>query len=266
MSHATNIPYADVSWNIVDGCLEAGEGCRHCWASRWAHRMAGMGQQRMADLTTAAGHWTGVVRTRDDLLRKPHRWRRPRRVFVCSMADLFHSAVPDDFLHRAFDVMEQCADAHTFLIFTKRWRRMREYLSWRWGEGRIPCRGIWPIVSAWDQVSYNAAVQELSRTPAHVRGVSLEPLLGPVDLRLLDLATGNVCIHPLHWLISGGESGPHFRPDREDWHLSLMDQCHSAGVAYYFKQRAGLSPGYRGFNPELLSCKQLPVASGLLGG
>jgi protein gp37 len=278
----TSIAWTDATWNPVTGCKAVSPGCANCFAARLAGtRLAA--SPRYAGLATVneagRGVWSGEVRLHPDRLDEPLRWRRPLRVFVCDMADLFHEDVPDDFLLRCFDVMRRCTwaggqncgriggDGHTFQVLTKRAGRMREFCSrLRWDGERVYLgdvggphllrlnKGIWLGVSAEDQRWADERIPLLLQTPAAVRFVSAEPLLGPVDLSAVrhqlgaeSFATVNVLVEKdslnrgydrprLDWVIVGGESGPDARPMCLEWARSLVAQCRGAGIPVFVKQ------------------------------
>lgn len=244
MSDGTGIEWSDATWNPVTGCTKVSPGCDHCYAETFAERFRGVPGhhfERGFDVTL-----------RPERLDIPTRWRRPRRVFVNSMSDLFHDAVPDEFIAEVFGVMGTCA-SHTFQLLTKRHARMRALLTSHSFVGavldhqfdwmrRSPSRmqhepGVWPLPNVWLGVSVenqqwaDIRIPALLDTPAAVRFLSCEPLLGPVDLGGYTLPGT-----PLGWVICGGESGPGARPMHPDWARSLRDQCVAAGVPFLFKQ------------------------------
>ena len=219
MATQTAIEWTDATWNPVSGCTKIGRGCDNCYAERLAERFRGTPDHPFEngfDLTL-----------RPHKLTEPLSWRRPRRVFVNSMSDLFHKEIPRDFLDRVFDTMEQ-ANWHNFQVLTKRSSLMRNYVNRRYPNGRAPSH-IWLGVSVEDQLSLTR-LGHLAQTQATVRFVSFEPLLE--DLGEVDL-TG------IHWAIVGGESGPHARPIEADWVRNLRNQCRSREVAFFFKQWGG---------------------------
>lgn len=277
MSDKTKIEWTDATWNPVTGCTKVSEGCDHCYAETIAHRFAG----------TAAYPNGFDVTLRPERLDQPLRWRRPRRIFVNSMSDLFHADVPDEYIARVFAVMA-LAPQHTFQVLTKRPGRMRSLLSsdgfdqevdhqihGLWMTGRItwqhaaevaplPLPNVWLGTSVESQKWADVRIPQLLSTPAAVRFLSCEPLLGPVDLsaylppvavfchgegspefgRVLGRAAArhlaSVESRPEptwpDWVIVGGESGSHARPMHPDWARSLRDQCLTAGIAFHFKQ------------------------------
>ena len=226
----SKIEWTSATWNPVAGCDRVSPGCDNCYAMRMAARLERMGQPKYAG-TTKDGDWTGRVNLAEDALRQPDAWRRPRRVFVNSMSDLFHAAIPDDFIRRVWQTMKR-TPRHTYQVLTKRPRRMRDlsrYLP------TLP--NVWLGVSVEDA---NAAfrLEFLRRTEAAVRFVSAEPLLGPVDLHL---ERGGV-----DWVIVGGESGPGARMMHLDWARNIRRQCEEAGVAFFLKQIGGVNKAKTG--------------------
>lgn len=250
MSDKTHIEWTDATWNPVTGCTKVSSGCKHCYAERdWA-RLSANPKTRYYNRAFTD------VQCHDDVLPLPLRWARRRRIFVNSMADLFHDAVPDDFIDEVFAVMAR-AKRHTFQVLTKRPERMRAYLSdisledrlsdiWRekmWlEEGRtlmLPLSNVWLGVSVEDQATADERIPLLLQAPAAVRWISAEPLLEAVHLRkAINPAhiEGNVALPGLDWVIVGGESGPNARPMHPDWARSLRDQCAAAGAPFLLKQ------------------------------
>ena len=222
MGAKTNIEWTDATWSPVTGCTKVSPGCDHCYAESIAHRFAG---------TKAYPNGFDVT-LRPERLDIPLRWKRPRRVFVNSMSDLFHDAVPESYIGRVWEVMARCPQ-HTFQILTKRHARMR---SWMRHNTVLP--NVWLGVSVENQQWADIRIPALLDTPAAVRFLSCEPLLGPVEIRsLLDWRyTGEAHHVRPDWVIVGGESGPGARPMRAAWARSLRSQCESAGVPFLFKQ------------------------------
>ena len=229
MSDNTGIEWTDATWNPVTGCTEVSAGCDHCYAKTFAERWRG-----------TEGHYfeNGFdVQLRPDKLEQPLRWKKPRKIFVNSMSDLFHDSVPDKYIAQVFDVMGE-AERHTFQILTKRHARMRSLMTQWYGTGILsePLPNVWLGVSAENQQWADIRIPALLDTPAVVRFVSAEPLLGPIDFRRvpgfnrigLDLSNW--------WVIVGGESGRGARPMHPEWARSLRDQCQAAGVPFLFKQ------------------------------
>lgn len=227
---SSTIEWTDATWNPVTGCDRTSPGCDNCYALTLAARLKGMGQpkyQRDGDPRTS-GPGFGVV-CHADSLDVPLRWRKPRRVFVNSMSDLFHPDVPHDFIAQVFDVM-MASEQHTYQVLTKRPQRMRTLItSWASEHGYVAAPNIWLGTSVETQRFADLRVAHLFETPATVRFLSLEPLLGPVELRAL-------VTDRLDWVIVGGESGPGARPIQVDWVRAIRDECRSAGVAVFVKQ------------------------------
>jgi protein gp37 len=260
MADKSSIEWTDATWNPVTGCTKVSAGCKHCYAERdWA---------RLAHLPAYAGRAFTDVRCHQGRLDQPLRWRRPRRIFVNSMSDLFHPDVPNDFIHAVFAVMA-LARQHTFQVLTKRPERMAGYLRsiqddckdkrpWIDATGLIdygtpaqrafaindagwPLNNVWLGVSVEDQATANERIPLLLKTPAAVHWVSAEPLLGPVNLHAVShlgwgAAEVGERLARIDWLVVGGESGPKARPMHPDWPRILRDQCASAGVPFLFKQ------------------------------
>ena len=311
MSTKTNIEWTDASWNPVVGCSVTSPGCTNCYAMRSAARLERIAQAALdkakddgvSDPVIPCAHylgttqpskagpvWTGkLALAPDHILTEPLAWRRPRRVFVNSMSDLFHESVPDAWIDRVFAVMA-LAPQHTFQVLTKRAKRMRAYMAapdrvWSVFAGAKandpeyrdgarfydeetpfpwPLPNVWLGVSAEDQSRANDRIPDLLATPAAVRFVSAEPLIGPIDfddlrpahnpLRgdpfpltgrqvwpsargYLDSANATAAFGPaLDWVIVGGESGPGARPMHPQWARDIRDQCATANVPFFFKQ------------------------------
>ncbi|WP_029421758.1 DUF5131 family protein [Alicyclobacillus macrosporangiidus] len=288
MSVSTTIEWTDTTWNVITGCSKVSEGCRHCYAETVDRRFA----QKW-------GHefkpWTGPnaahnVRLHPERLTMPLHWRKPRKVFVNSMSDLFHEQVPDNFLDEVFGVILACRllenrPDHVFQILTKRPRRMLAYFTERrpdelvraWAQAanlnvalddpdvifseyaEAYVDRVWPLPNVWlgvsveNQQAADERIPLLLQTPAAVRFLSCEPLLGPVDLSEFKPFDGECYCqgrpdgckpgkavgcpeNAIDWVIVGGESGPNARPMHPDWVESLRDQCQAVGVPFFFKQ------------------------------
>ncbi|RTX31630.1 phage Gp37/Gp68 family protein [Pseudomonas aeruginosa] len=305
MSDRTGIEWTDATWNPLRGCSRVSAGCSRCYAEGVAARVIRMDRGRgVADgdgaydgLLAKGGQWNGTIKIVDGVLDQPLRWRRPRRVFVNSMSDLFHEAVPDEVIYRIFAVMA-LAEWHTFQVLTKRPQRMRDFLRAFTFERLVDCCGgedgasviygrtmqalqhhfgqiigsglkgfnrvdRWPLPNVWlgvsveDQSTADERIPLLLDTPAAVRWLSMEPLLGPVDL----LSTGDVlcrcdgCLHAaaespdiaglqrIDWVVVGGESGPHARPMHPDWAREIRRQCAANSVPFFLKQLGEWAPG-----------------------
>ncbi len=211
----SKIEWTEVTWNPVTGCTKVSPGCAHCYAETMSRRLKAMGQPNYQKGFEVATH--------SHSLEIPLRWKRPTTVFVNSMSDLFHEDVPEEFIQQVFNVMVR-ANWHQFQVLTKRAERLAAL------SGKLPWRKhIWMGVSV-ETDEYIDRIALLRRTPAAVKFLSLEPLLGPLpDLDLKDI----------NWVIVGGESGPKSRPMDEEWVLDIRDQCLRAAVPFFFKQWGG---------------------------
>ena len=221
MSDRSRIEWTDATWNPVRGCSKVSPGCAHCYAQTFAERFRGVAEHPFEQ-----GFDLRLV---PDKLKQPLSWRRPRRIFVNSMSDLFHEDVPSSYIAAVGEIMRQ-AHWHTFQVLTKRHERMKHLLG---GE----LRWMGTLSNAWFGVSVENRCHGLRRlnalreTPATVRFVSAEPLLE--DLGAIDL-TG------IHWVIAGGESGPGARRMLETWVHGVERQCREQGVPFFFKQWGGV--------------------------
>lgn len=244
----TKIEWAEYGLPLATGCSHAGTpGCDHCYAARLAatrlkHNPRYKG---LASKVEGGYRWSGEIRLHPDKLLEPLHRRKPTMYFVCHTSDLFHEAVPDEFIERVWMEMAW-APQHVFLVLTKRPTRMEEFLSRpnmrAWpdgylnpvedpflGQGTLP--NVWAGTSVENQAAADERIPHLLRTPAAKRFVSCEPLLGRVDLTEVHAPADSL----LDWVIAGGESGPGARPMHPDWARSLRDQCQAADVPFFFK-------------------------------
>jgi protein gp37 len=247
MGDKSDIQWTDATWNPVTGCTEVSPGCDHCYAKTFAERFRGVPNHPYTQGFDLTLH--------PDRLDLPLRWTKPRRIFVNSMSDLFHQDVPDRFIEQVFDVMGD-AQQHTFQVLTKRPDRMRRYCLVA-GE----CEWPYPYPNVWlgtsvESAAYTWRIDKLRETPAAVRFLSCEPLLGPINLQRLRITpTHHTVIDglagygletggrtKLDWVIAGGESGPDARPMHPDWARGLRDQCQATGVPFFFKQWGEWAP------------------------
>ena len=265
-----------VAWNPVTGCDKVSDGCSNCYALKMSKRLKLMGSEKYQSDGDPQTSGPGFGLTmHPDVLSAPLRWRKPRRVFVNSMSDLFHKAVSDDFIAQVFGVMaanhQHDGHTHTFMILTKRHARMRSLLSS--SEFRLavasaaarltdeqhadrvhdnvlarhwPLPNVWLGVSAENQHWANIRIPALLETPAAIRFISAEPLLGPIDLNAVRVPDRPGAHRMVDWVITGGESGPNHRPVDVEWVRGLRDQCQDAGVAFFHKQWGGLRPKSNG--------------------
>ena len=222
----TKIEWTDEVWNPVTGCSKVSEGCRNCYAERMAKRLKAMGQPLYKNGFKVTCH--------RKVLEKPLHWKKPRKIFVNSMSDLFHHDVPVQFIIDCFLIMGKTKQ-HTYQILTKRADRMLSFFEDCMSMPPIfPLQNVWLGISAEDQESYTQRVGRLIYVPAAIRFVSIEPMLGEIDLRFKYLKDHNINL--INWIVCGGESGPNARPIHPDWVKSLRDQCKVAGVPFFFKQ------------------------------
>ncbi len=238
MATNSHIEWTEATWNPVTGCDKVSPGCAHCYAERMAKRLHAMGQRNYAN---------GFELTlQPQMLELPLRWKQSKRIFVNSMSDMFHADVPLPFIQKAFDVMRR-ANWHQYQVLTKRSERVLELdaeLSWQ--------PNIWMGVSV-ENARFVHRIEHLRHTRAHVKFLSLEPLLGPLpalDLRGID------------WVIVGGESGPHARPMQRSWVLDIRNQCQAVGIAFFFKQWGGVFKKRTGRELEGRTWDEMPENGG----
>lgn len=253
MSSGTGIEWTDQVWNPIRGCSRVSRGCENCYAEQFAARFSGPGLpfEGLARWTRNGARWNGDVNLIYDKLDEPRKWRSPRRVFVNSMSDLFHEKVSDGFIGEVFSVMA-IARQHTFQVLTKRAHRMEQWFG-TWSASEVmsyaddigvgwPLPNVWLGVSVEDQDYASERVFSLLNSPAEVKFISAEPLIGHLDLELVeDPLRGsayNVLRQGIDWVIVGCESGPRsrVRPMEESWVRDLRWQCRSNDTAFFYKQ------------------------------
>jgi protein gp37 len=224
---STKIDWAQEVWNPVVGCSKVSLGCANCYAEKWAKRLAAMGQDVYKHVINEHGRWNGkVIRAGAEAMRRPLRWKEPKRIFVDSMSDLF--LADGDTIAEVYRMMEQCSQ-HTFIVLTKRPKEMYEWYQTYNAERALP--NVWVMVSIENQATAEARLPWLMMTPAAVRGVSCKPLLGPLNLKFWLWDTEGA---KLDWVIAGCEKGP--RQMDIEWARSLRDQAVEAGVNFFLKQ------------------------------
>lgn len=231
MADGSAIEWTEATWNPTTGCDRVSPGCDHCYALTLAKRLKAMGAAKyQADGDPRTSGPGFAVRVHPDALDLPYRWRQPRVVFVNSMSDLFHAKVPVGFIHDVFEVMADTPQ-HTYQVLTKRSRRLRrlaQSLDWP--------RNVWMGVSV-ENAAQLVRVEDLRETPAQVKFLSAEPLLGPLFTPAVSLdLTG------IDWVITGGESGPGARPCDPEWVREIRDACAQLGAAFFHKQWGGRTP------------------------
>jgi protein gp37 len=266
----TNIQWTDETWNCVRGCSRVSAGCGDstgggCYAERQAYRFSGPGMpyEGLVRMTPKGPRWTGKVILVPEKLEEPLHWRKPRRIFVNSMSDLFHESLSFGQIFRVLMVMQQCPQ-HEFQVLTKRPARMKEFFEWLnvWGTVTALAMGFseyyeWPYPNVWlgisceDQNSFDERWPYLRDTPTWTRWLSLEPLLGPINARPAliedhyycdisldpdDPPPAHRCSSPANWVVVGGESGPKARSMDLEWARSVVAQCKAASVPVFVKQ------------------------------
>ncbi len=219
MADKSAIQWTDATWNPSTGCSKVSPGCKNCYAERLATRLQAMGNPKYRRGFQFTLH--------PDALDLPMKWRRPRKIFVNSMSDLFHESMPNDFLGKCFKVMMK-ANWHVYQILTKRPERMLTYTK---KYAILPAQ-IWLGTSV-EMAMYKNRIDILRKAPAQTRFISFEPLLGPI---------GEVNLRGISWAIAGGESGRHHRPVDPEWIREIRDHCKDQGVAFFFKQWGGITP------------------------
>jgi protein gp37 len=276
MADKSKIEWTDATWNPIRGCSRVSDGCRNCYAEKVANRFKGKGMP-YEGLIAKSGAWNGNIKFVHHLMDQPTRWKKPRRIFVNSMSDLFHENVPVETIAEIFGIMARCPQ-HTFQVLTKRPERMHQLLNSFgfevWVRDCIkyepqaeimqwPLPNVWLGVSAEDQQTANERIPLLLDTRAAVRWVSAEPLLGEIDLNRIILkesigkppisisalrgwyggwldAEGNPA--KLDWVVVGGESGKGARLIDSDWVRLMRDQCASVETPFFFKQWGQFAP------------------------
>lgn len=235
MALGSGIEWTESTWNPITGCNKISPGCKHCYAERMAERLQAMGQPNYRngfDLTL-----------QPQALELPLQWKKPQTIFVNSMSDLFHRDVTLEYIQRVFDVMRR-AHWHRFQILTKRADRLSQLdreLDWP--------TNVWMGVSV-ENSDYVHRIEDLRRTRARVKFLSLEPLLGPLP---------NLNLRGIDWVIVGGESGPGSRPMRPEWVIEIRDQCRRSQVAFFFKQWGGKNKKRAGRLLEGRTWDEMPV-------
>lgn len=233
------IEWTDRTWNPVTGCVKVSPGCKNCYAERQSERLKKMGVKKYQYAFTPTLHW--------ECLTEPLVWGKACRVFVCSMSDLFQDYVPDAFIYEVMRAIRM-ASQHQFQVLTKRAERMYEYFL----QGPPP-RNCWLGVSVEDQERLCRA-DWLVKTPAAVRFLSVEPMLGPVR----DIPEG------VHWVICGGESGPKARPMDPRWARDLRDECLDKGIPFFFKQWGGTNKKKAGRELDGRTWDEMPEVADVL--
>lgn len=265
MASKSKIQWTDASWNPVVGCTKISPGCLNCYAEKMANRIAGKELSYFMKNTSLSGSvtqykymnvvengkWNGKIHCDGIALEIPLHWRQPRMIFVCPIGDLFHPKVPFEFIDEIWWTMSVSRE-HFFQILTKRPKRYLEYWQHRLSKGFTDGtrENIWAGVTVCNQEEADKKIPILLQIPAAVRFVSIEPMLGAIDIRKYivhylktDKLVGTTgSFKPLDWVIVGGESGPRARPMHPDWPRKVRDDCVAAGVPFFFKQWGKWAP------------------------
>lgn len=237
MSNSSHIEWTDATWNPVTGCSKVSPGCKFCYAERLANRLRAMGQSNYRNGFTPTLH--------PHMLEHPLRWRKPRRVFVNSMSDLFHESVPTEYIQQVFGVM-RLANWHQYQVLTKRSERLLDMdstLEWQ--------PQVWMGVSV-ESENYLHRVDHLRRTRAKVKFLSIEPLLSPLH---------QLSLRGIDWVIVGGESGPGARMLDSEWVREIRDRCLIEGVPFFFKQWGGVIKSRTGRTIDGRTWSEMPTCA-----
>lgn len=246
MAGLSSIEWTEATWNPVSGCTVLSPGCTNCYAMRMAARLEAMGQEKYTGLTRKTGgryKWNGKVKLDHASLEIPKKWKNGKLIFVNSMSDLFQDNVPISFVEKVFDTIRETPH-HTYQALTKRadlLKKASSELNWP--------TNLWMGVSV-ENEKYTDRIDQLRKTDAHVKFLSLEPLLGP--LNKLDLSG-------IDWVIAGGESGPGARPIKAEWIREIRDQCIDQGVAFHFKQWGGVNKKKTGRELDGRTWDEFPI-------
>lgn len=245
----SSIEWTDWTWNPVAGCTVITAGCTNCYAMRMSARLAAMGSKKYLGLTRKSGRrhvWTGRIRCDDKALDAPRMWRKPRRIFVNSMSDLFHEDVPTPFIRKVWHVMQD-TPRHTYQILTKRPERLAKVAR------DLPVLpNVWIGTSVEDHRVLDR-IDALRQVPAVIRFISFEPLIGSV---------AGADLTGIHWVIVGGESGPRARPMRPEWVNEIEAICRNRAIAFFFKQWGGTNKKRTGRLFRGDTVDEMPVAIG----
>ena len=234
MATLSDIEWTEATWNPLTGCNKISPGCKNCYAERMSYRLQKMGQMNYRNGFQLTLH--------NQALEIPLKWKKPKIIFVNSMSDLFHKAVPVSFIKRVFKVMND-SPQHQFQVLTKRAERLElisSQLSWT--------KNIWMGVSI-ENNNYKFRIKHLLQTQAYIKFLSIEPLLGPIQ---------NLRLKGVDWVIVGGESGPKARPMKKEWVEQIRDQCIKNQVSFFFKQWGGIRKHKTGRELEGQTWDEMP--------
>lgn len=235
MAEKSKIEWTESTWNPVTGCTKISEGCLNCYAERMAKRLCAMGQEKYRNCFNITLH--------EECLNEPLKWKKPQIIFVCSMGDLFHKDVPDEFIIKVFSVMNK-AKWHTFQVLTKRADRLEQISSKvKW------TKNIWLGVTV-ESNNQKQRIPYLINTPAKIKYLSIEPMISDIK---------NLSLKNIDWVIVGGESGPGARPLQENWVLKIRDNCIKNQIPFFFKQWGGVNKKANGSLLQGKYWKELPI-------
>lgn len=231
----SKIEWTEVTWNPTTGCNKVSAGCKNCYAEIFARRLRAMGSEKYMNGFRLTVH--------PDVINEPYSWKKPKKVFVNSMSDLFHEKIPIPFLKKVFNVMNDTPQ-HVYQVLTKRSERLVQIAdNFKW------TNNIWMGVSVENEKVINR-IEHLKKTPAKIKFLSIEPLLGPLP---------NMDLNGIDWVIVGGESGRKSRPVEESWIIDIKDQCEKNGVAFFFKQWGGMNKKANGRELKGVVYNGMPV-------
>jgi len=236
MAINSKIEWTETTWNPVTGCGKISSGCSNCYAERMAYRLFCMGVARYKNGFD--------VTLQPDIIELPKSWKKPRIIFVNSMSDLFHKNVPTSYIRKVFQTMNECPQ-HVFQILTKRSERMLQVsskLNWT--------QNIWMGVTV-ENNNYTSRINDLIATPAYIKFLSIEPLIGPIN---------NLKLKGISWVIVGGESGPNARPIERKWVTDIRDLCIKKNVPFFFKQWGGINKKKNGRELDNRTWNEMPQA------
>ncbi|MCB0377329.1 MAG: phage Gp37/Gp68 family protein [Bdellovibrionales bacterium] len=239
MATSSSIEWTETTWNPLSGCNKISPGCKNCYAERMSFRLKAMGVKRYKNGFSLTLH--------EEAIKEPYKWKKPRIVFVNSMSDLFHKDVPVDFIKKVFKAMEENPQ-HQFQVLTKRAERLEQLAN------QLPWPpNIWMGVSVENQ-KYTSRIKHLTKVPAKVRFLSIEPLIGPIK---------KLPLRGIHWVIVGGESGPGARPIEKEWVRDIRDRCIDRDVPFFFKQWGGVRKHTTGRRLDRRLWNEMPSTSHL---
>jgi protein gp37 len=261
MSDNSKITWTDSTWNPIVGCSKCSPGCDNCYAERMAKRLKAMDKSKYCNVIGANGKWNGKTTFVLDAISKPLSWKKPRKIFVCSMSDLFHESVNVCWIIAVFVMIKRCPQ-HTFQILTKRPDRALKFFQEHPFNDGLP--NVWFGVTVCNQDEANKKIPVLLEIDAVVRFLSIEPMLGLIDLyrggfSFLEKSKSpsGKSYQKIDWVICGGETGPEARPVHPDWILKIKNQCITTDVPFFFKQWGEYSPTVEWAKPNSITPEKI---------